>query len=717
MLHASAAFPSHWVLILEAAIVIAGLVLAATGNAPLARAGRAAHHALFVMARRPALSIAAIALASALYLGIHTAVSGPPQPRAVDEWSYLLAADTFAHNRLTNPPHPMAAHFDGAHVLQRPTYASKYPPTQGFALAIGQVAFGHPVAGLWLQAALLVTAVGWMLLAWVPRPWAILGALLVALRLGAGSYWNESYWGGSVAAIGGALLLGAARRLWRRIRVVDAGLLALGLAILAGSRPYEGLLMALPVAVLLLIGIAKKRLRPAPWSRLVLPVMLVVGATLGATALHNQSVTGDPLEFPHRLYDRMHAIRLFLWEPLSDRVTMGVTPPSTFHLGTPESSGWHRLAVALYLFLGLPGIVALIATRGAFRNRWSLFAGAAFLVVAAGHFLIFPWWPHYSAPALAALLVPALQGHRWIYAAPRGVRQGALSDSSRGRSKLRDSRARTLGPSLFAVAIATQIATFVFQIPSQRADSSDPSRQRARLAWEFEHRVGKHLLLLTYPVGLSGDWTFNPADIDAAKVVWATDLGDGRNADLLRYYGDRTVWGIDVDLTATEPVPRLIRPAQPSRSARRRSVPRRSRGPVPRAPILLGEGPQPDVERRAIEVRRPHHRTHHLRQPLAFAPGERLSEAGALLRDRVEQGSLIGDRQPRVARQELQQVGGVASGVDPAIGVVVASRVALSSRVLERGRQQAVEVALIEEGRVVVERGEHRQVECAEGTA
>jgi hypothetical protein len=557
MLHASAAFPSHWVLILEAAIVVAGLVLAASGNASLARAGRAVHHALLVMARRPALSIAAIALASVLYLGIHTAVSGPPQPRVVDEWSYLLAADTFAHNRLTNPPHPMAAFFDGDHVLQRPTYASKYPPAQGFVLAIGQVAFGHAVVGLWLEAALLVGAVGWMLLAWVPRPWAMFGALLVALRLGAGSYWNESYWGGSLAAIGGALVLGAARRLWRRVTVLDSVLIAVGLAILANSRPYEGLLAALPVAVLLAGGLLFGRLAPAPWLRMVLPIALLLAATLVGVATVNRAITGDPFEFPHDVYDRMHGVLpVFLWQPIED----GPEPTAAQSAGesadragwrAPRTSGWHRLAVTVYFFLGLSGALALLVTPAALRDPWSRFAAVCFLAVAIGHFLIYPWWPHYSAPALAALLVPAMNGHRLVYVARRG----------------RDRGRRRLGPALLAVACASQLAVFLVQIPSQRADPTDPSRQRARLAWELEHRPGKHLLLVRYPPGWGGDWTYNPADIDAAKVVWANDLGDQANAELLRYYADRTVWGIDAAFTDRDPVPRLLRPARHSGSA------------------------------------------------------------------------------------------------------------------------------------------------------
>ena len=464
-----------------------------------------------------------------------------PIPNVHDEYSYLLAADTFAHGRLINPPQQQWVFLDTFHVLQRPTYASKYPPAQGMALALGQL-LGSPWIGVLLSVAAMCAAVAWALQGWLPARWALLGTLLALLRVDLMSYWVDSYWGGAVAATGGALVVGALPRILRRRSLRDSVLLGVGAALLANSRPLEGLLFCLPVAVVLAIrlfsrGSADFRLK---FARALLPAILVLGCTAAFMGYYNWRVTGNPVLFPNVLYHRLYwDVPVFVWQPAK--------PPLTYAI--PQFTGffehWNQPA-----FLGRSWALQTLTKC---HDGWSFFLGPALSIP----FLTLPWL--IFDRRVRFLLVQFLWCGVWLllvtwfephYAAP--LTAGFFAIVAQAIRHLRQWKLKSYRVGIFASRLIVVLLVARVFLPSTEAVNG-PRRgwnlTRARIAAQLQATPQKHLVIVRYAPDhdVLEEWVYNAAEIDAARVVWAREIPGRDLKPLLDYYRDRRIWLIDAD--------------------------------------------------------------------------------------------------------------------------------------------------------------------------
>ncbi len=273
-------------------LMVAGLLAAAMIGGPFL-AGAARRLAARTAWCMIALAILPIALRLAL-LPWHPV----PTSLGADDSSFLLLGDTLAHFRLANPPHPLHRFFETLFVLQEPSYSSIYSLGQGLLLAGGKLLFGLPWAGIALSVGALAALTYWMLRAWMPPIWALLGGLLAAVQFGPLSMWMNTYWGGALAGCAGCLVFGALPRLRERWRPRDAFLLGLGFAIHMLTRPFETVILALSVALYFLPLVWRRRhLRALAKAGAV--ALLAVAPAAGLILLHDKRVTGHWTTLPY----------------------------------------------------------------------------------------------------------------------------------------------------------------------------------------------------------------------------------------------------------------------------------------------------------------------------------------------------------------------------------------------------------------------------------
>jgi hypothetical protein len=161
-------------------------------------------------------------------------------------------------------------------------------------------------------------------------------------------------------------------------------------------------------------------------------------------------------------------------------------------------------------------------------------------------------FPHYFAPATGALYLIIVQGlrHLRLWQGERGT----------GRDLVR------AVPVLACAMIVLRVTAAASHTPIEPAWPRG-NLERVALVRELNEMPGQHLVVVRYGThhDIHREWVWNEASIDSAKIVWARDMGQARNIELVRYFAHRRVWQINADDTPPKLIPSPFEPASGTR--------------------------------------------------------------------------------------------------------------------------------------------------------
>jgi hypothetical protein len=457
-----------------------------------------------------------------------------------------------------------------------------YFPGEGLILAAGKVLFGSPWFGILICSALMCAAICWMLQAWLPPGWALLGGVLAMLRLGLFSYWVNSFTGGgAITGLGGALVLGALPRLMKTARLRYGMLMAIGIVLLGLTRPFEGLLLCIPVAIALGHWAFFSTNRPSSTLLLrctALPLLVIVGA-VAWLGYYDYRAFGSPTTLPYTVNRAIYAIApYYIWQSRRPEPHYRHEVMRRFYRDDEfrqflRAKSWPsfftgtllKIWTTLFFFAGFALLPPLIMLRRVLLDRRIRFLVACVSVLVAGALIEIFLIPHYVAPFTAAFYAIGLQ-------AMRHLRVWKPERKPAGLALVRLTIAICVA--LGVVRVFSGPLGFKVQqwpVPHWAGTWYGPDHygtERAQIETSLAQQPGGQLILVRYAADHNplAEWVYNSAEIDSAKVIWAREMDTANNQEIIRYYHDRKVWlaqpDLDPAVLTPYPLPQLSAAAQ-----------------------------------------------------------------------------------------------------------------------------------------------------------
>lgn len=339
--------------------------------------------------------------------------------------------------------------------------------------------------------------------------------------------------------------MGALPNLLCRPQAKHAVLAAVGAAILANTRLYEGLFFCIAVFAFFLTRRIRERGRLAP---IPISVMVLFAGILSATgafiSYYNWDITGHPTVLPWALgFHTSFSSPIFIWGSLQPPLSYPNPQFQEFFSGVRRGwllsrtlSGFSLLAlrkIGTYLQffmppqLALPTLVSLVA---GLSNRKILLSIGLCGFVGLITFGVQSGGPHYVAPVTLCIYILIVCGFRYL--------------------RRWNSKGRPVGVGITRALLILQLALLPLEAATlgllhrlHFSELGNVARARAEIERSLENTPGNHLVIVQYPRAWgSEEWVYNRADIDHAKVVWARDVPGQSIQPLLDYFPDRDVW-------------------------------------------------------------------------------------------------------------------------------------------------------------------------------